>query len=499
MRRIFWSVFIVIIILVIVVYLSGSNTRNPARLVEEIGQNPNNNHYLIDVELNAKEKTLTATQKVAYINNEDVALGEIYFHLYPNAFKKRETAPVLFDEFDRAYRNGFAPGSIAIEYVNLVDGKKSKPLEYKVTGIDSTVLKVLLPGLVLPKQSATIEMKYKIVIPPAFERFGYGDTHFNMGNWYPIAAVYDKQGWNNDRYYPIGDPFYSDVADYEVNIKAPSEYVIAAPGKLVGQQQQGDSKTWSFVANSQRDFAFVANSQFELSEKIVDGVQIKSYYYTGDEYRGKEALDLAEKAIKTFNKTYGKYPYQYYSVVETKFPSGMEYPGLVYINDEYYKLDSSYEYFVYTVVHETAHQWWYGTVGNDEVDEAWLDEGLTTYSEAVFVEKQYGKKESEAYVGYFEKAANKAMAAMAFDGTVLRPLNKFESWEDYGPAVYDMGAMTISGLRNMVGDKLFFEIMSTYYKEYKFKNASTEDFIEVCERVSKRDLQGYFRRMLQGI
>lgn len=498
MKRVLWAALIVVLILGIVTYLAVGNTKNPAWLVDEIGRNPGNSLYIINAELDAKEKTLTATQQIKYINNENVALGEVYFHLYPNAFKKRETAPVLFDEFDRAYRNGFAPGSIELEYISLIGGKEIVPLKYSIGGIDSTVLKVELPGLVLPKQSVTIEMKYKVAIPPALERFGYGENHFNMGNWYPVASVYDKQGWNNDRYYPIGDPFYSDVADYKVIIKAPNQFTIAASGKLV-EQQQGDSRIWSFEANNQRDFAFVANSRFGVAEKVVDGVQIKSYYYIGDEYRGKEALEFAEKSIKTFNKSYGKYPYKYYSVVETKFPSGMEYPGLVYISDDYYKLDSSYEYFLYTVVHETAHQWWYGAVGNDEVDEAWLDEGLTTYSEALFIEKQFGKKESLVYVDYFKKATDKAMTTMAFDGVVLKPLSKFEGWEDYGPAVYEKGAMTVSGLRDILGDKVFFDIMSTYYKEYKFKNASTEDFIEVCERLSKRDLQGYFRRMLQGI
>jgi hypothetical protein len=499
MRRVFWAVFVVVLILIIVVYMAAGNTNNPARLVKEIERNTGNNLYTIDAELDAKEKTLTATQSIRYVNNEDVALGEIYFHLYPNAFKTRETAPVLFDEFDRAYGNGFKPGSIELEYVQAVEGSKALPLKFSVSGPDSTTLRVELAGLILPKQAVTIDMKYKVIIPPALERFGYGKNHFNLGNWYPVAAVYDKQGWNNDRYYPIGDPFYSDIADYDVTIKAPSNFIIAAPGKLIEKQEQGDSTTWSYAANNQRDFAFVANSQFEVSEKVVDGTKIRSYYYTGDELRGKEALDIAAKSIQTFNEAYGKYPYQYYSVVETKFPSGMEYPGLVYISDAYYKLDNSYEYLAYTVVHETAHQWWYGVVGNDEVDEAWLDEGLTTYSEAIFIERQHGRKEAQKYAGYMESAANSGVNAMGFGGRILKPLDKFVNWADYGPAVYDKGAMTVGGLRSMVGDKAFFDIMRTYYKEYKFKNASTEGFIEVCEKVSKMDLRGYFRRMLEGI
>lgn len=466
--------------------------------VAELKRNPANNLYIIDAELNAKDKTLTAVQQVRYVNNEDVALNEIYFHIYPNAFQKKETAPFLFDEFDRAYRTGFSPGSIDITYLGLQQKRSEEPLSYRVEGSDRTILKVKLKEPLFPHGAVNLEMKYTIHIPPASERFGYGENNFNLGNWYPIAAVYDKQGWNLDPYYPIGDPFYSDASDYEVRVTAPEEYILAASGKLVEQQKRDNSITWSFETYSMRDFAFVANKQFQVSEKMVEGVHVKSYYYVGDEIRGQDALKLAEKSIQTFNKMYGKYPYPNYSVVETRFPSGMEYPGLVYINEDYYKLNSSYEYFVFTVVHETAHQWWYGVVGNDQVDEAWLDEGLTTYSEAVYMEQQYGKDASREYVGYFEDSSRKAISRKAFDGVVLKPLSGFKDWNDYGPAVYDMAAATLSQLREQVGDRVFFDIMKTYYKEYKFKLATTEDFIQVCEKVSKKDLGEFFERLLSG-
>ncbi len=499
MKR-YWRVLAIILVVVVI---AGAGTwcigvyRSHSPLAE-LKRNPENNLYVIDAELNAKDKTLTAVQQVRYVNNEDVTLNEVYFHVYPNAFKKKETAPFLFDEFDRAYRKGFAPGSIDITYLGVQQDRSEEPLSYSVEGTDDTILKVKLKEPLFPHGVVNLEMKYIIHIPPASERFGYGENNFNLGNWYPVAAVYDKQGWNLDPYYPIGDPFYSDASDYEVTVTAPAEYTLAASGKLVEQQKRGDNIAWNFETNSMRDFAFVANKQFQVSEKMVEGVKVKSYYYVGDELRGQDALKLAEKSIKTFNKMYGKYPYPNYSVVETQFPSGMEYPGLVYINDDYYKLNSSYEYFVFTVVHETAHQWWYGVVGNDQVDEAWLDEGLTTYSEAVYMEQQYGKDASKKYVGYFEDSTRKAISGKAFDGTILKPLGSFKNWDDYGPAVYDMAAMTFSQLREQVGDKVFFDILRTYYKEYKFKVATTEDFIGVCERVSKKDLDDFFEKLLGG-
>lgn len=469
-----------------------------ANTAERINRNASNNLYIIDAELNAADKTLTASQQVRYVNNEAVSLKELYFHLYPNAFSRKETAPFLFGEFERAYRNGFGPGSIKITSLCLMGERDQKQLSYEVSGVDSTILKVILREPLQPGKAVTLEMKYTIIIPPASERFGYWQEGFNMGNWYPVAAVYDHQGWNTDRYYAVGDPFYSDVSDYEVSVRLPKEYVIAASGQLLEKRQDGQSTIWTFGGNSLRDFAFVANTRFQVSERQVDGITVKSYYYLGDEFRGKEALELAVKAVKTFNKAYGKYPYPCYSVVATQFPSGMEYPGLVYISDEYYKLNSSYQYFLLTVVHETAHQWWYAAVGNDQIDEAWLDEGLTTYSEALFMERQYGKEALKEYIGYFEKSTRDALSNKVFDGTVLKSLKDFRSWEDYGPAVYDMGAMTINQLRQLLGDRIFFKAMRAYYEEYKFKIATTEEFIEICERVSNKDLDEYFASMLMG-
>jgi len=471
----------------------------PVNIPVQIEKEADINEYVINAVLDPANKVLTAEQQVTYMNNDNVELSELYFHIYTNAFKNKETAPFLFDDFSRAYARGFQSGYSEFTSVELSEGQSRKTLEYSLQGEGETILRVKLPEPLPPEKSVTLELKYKVIIPPAAERFGYGEANINMGNWYPVAAVYDHDGWNLDKYYSVGDPFYSDTSNYVVNIKAPKEYTIAASGALAEEKTEGNNKSWRFTAENMRDFAFVASSEFLTAEDRVGNTLIKSYYYKGHEKKGKEALEYGKRSIEIFNESFGEYPYPTYSIVETEFPSGMEYPGLVYINTRYYDNAYNGDNLLYTTVHETAHQWWYGVVGNDQIDEAWLDEGFATYSEGIFTEMEFGRGNGELYYEYLEESAKGDIEARVYDGVILKPLSRYANWGDYGPAVYTGGAVLLSEIRRQVGDETFFVILQTYYKEYSFKNATTEDFLRICEQVSGKEFEDLFSKHLSSV
>jgi len=505
-RRVKQKSTIVIIIAIFILITGGcsvkqesSNVQVPAAVPPPTAKGADVNQYIIDAVLDTADKVLTAEQQVIYVNNDDVELSELYFHIYTNAFRKQETAPFLFDDFSRAYSRGFKPGYTEIEAIELSKGQSRKALEYSLQGVGETILKIKLPEPLKPEDSINLRFKYKVIIPPAGERFGYGDANINMGNWYPVAAVYDDEGWNLDKYYSIGDPFYSDVSDYTVNIKAPEEYIIAASGSLAEERIEGGYKNWKFQGSKMRDFAFVASNSFRVTEDKVGNTVVKSYYYKGHEKRGKEALEIGKRSLEIFNSAYGEYPYPTYSIVETEFPSGMEYPGLVYISTKYYDSGSSADSFMYTTVHETAHQWWYGVVGNDQIDEAWLDEGFATYSEGIFTEMEYGEGNGDLYYKYLEESAKEDIRSKAYDGVILKPLSRYENWNDYGPAVYTGGAALLNEIRKQVGDQAFFIIMQAYYDEYSFKNATTEDFLRICEEVGNTEFDDLFHKHLSSV
>lgn len=444
----------------------------------------NINQYQIDVVFNPEEKYYTAKQKVVYINNENIALKEIYFHIYPNAFKKESTVPFLFDSLKRAYPNGFKPGYIDIQKVS-VDNKE---LDFSIIGEDKTILKIPLNSEILPKEKINICMEYKVVIPPARDRFGYGENTFNLGNWYPILAVYDDEGWNLDPYYSIGDPFYSEVSNYQVTIKAPKDIVIAASGLKISEKVIDNMKIWKFKAELMRDFAWVASKDFIEDEIKVNDTIVKLYFLNDNIEIQSFIRNVAFDCINIFNKIFGKYPYKQYSVVATSFPSGMEYPGIVFIGEEYYS-DEYREFLETVIVHETAHQWWYGIVGNDEVDEAWLDESITSYSEVIYISEKYGDEIGEIY--YHENTSNYYMSRKSIlkmqDEVIVKPLSKFKGWEDYGPLVYSKGAMFINKIKEKYGKDVLYNILNEFFKRYRFKIASTSDFVNVCGDITGDD------------
>ncbi len=451
--------------------------------------------YNINIDFSPEEKILMAEQEITYTNNEGVNLENIFLHLYPNAFKSKETTPFLFDDFMRAYPHGFGEGYINVEEVK-INGNET---EYTIEGNGDTLLNLKLDEALKPGSSIVVSMNYEVKLPPATERFGFGDETFNFGNWYPVVAVYDDEGWNTDPYYSIGDPFYSDTANYNVNIKAPKDIVVATTGEIIKQENQGDSIIWSINAESARDFAWVASEFFKVVESEVDGIKIKNYLIDNGEY-DEELEELAkeygENSIRTFNKVFGKYPYDEYSIVQTNFPSGMEYPGIVFIGKQYYNKDFK-TFLEILIVHETAHQWWYSAVGNDQIDESWLDESFASYSEVIYYDEIYGENIGNKYHKHENEDIYNERVDSLDNKSILRTLNEFDGWSDYSLLVYTKGAILLDELKEKYGKDKFYKILNTYYNKYKLKIANTEDFIEICEEVTGDELDEFFNKRLK--
>ena len=252
-------------------------------------------------------------------------------------------------------------------------------------------------------------------------------------------AVYDEEGWNLDPYYKIGDPFYSEVANYKVSITTPKEYIVAASGKILSETEKDGKTTYYIEGNLIRDFAWAASKDFSVKERDVDGIKIKLYSIDGNDSLIDEALTIGENSIKVFSRIFGNYPYEEYSIVITEFPSGMEYPTIVFISKDYF-YKPLLNILEKVIVHETAHQWWYGLVGNDQIDEAWLDESLATYSEVIYTNEIHGSKAGEDYFNENIKLGYEYMVEyLGGEEIVNKPLPEFNGWDDYSLLVYIRG------------------------------------------------------------
>ncbi len=426
--------------------------------------------YTFSLRLDTDEHILYGQMIFEYHNRADVTHESIYFHIYPNAL---------------------LPRAVKINWVR--DGR-DRSLSHRVEGVDNTVLKVDLAEPLPPGGRLTVKMSFQVKIPNVGDRFGYSRDVYCLGNALPIASVYDEQGWNNDPYFPYGESFYSEFAYYSVDIRVKSGYTVAATGRLTETVDNGDgTKTWRWETDLVREFVFVAGKNFRVAERIADGIHVYSYYLQGHESAGIKALTVAVNAIKQFNKHFAKYPYKDFRVVEAPFEwfGGMEYPGLVMIASNLYTYQG--EIFELVVAHETAHQWWYATIANDEHDEPWLDEAFAEYSEVLYYEWVYGWE--RAYGVYASIKSD--YESYAQQGGREYPLNStvedFKSGTEYYRIIYSKGAVVLHMLRKILGDDLFFNILKEYAEERMFKITRIRDFKQVAEDISGVSLEWFFQ------
>lgn len=454
---------------------------------------PENTKYDIEATLSS-DHVLTATVTCDYYNATEAPLGELWFHLYPNAYRDgAKYSPIPADRVTQSYPKGRSYSKLDISKVT-VDGDET---EVTVVGEDQDILSVALPSKLEPTDRVKVGIEYTLKLPCVKHRLGYTDKSTNLANFYPIACMYRDGAFVADPYYSIGDPFYSDVADYTVQLTAPSDMEAAFTGTVKTKTSGDDTTTYIVTADNVRDFAAVLGN-YEKISGVADKTIVNYYYYADS--APESALNAAIDAVNTFSSMFGDYAYDEYSVVQTSFiHGGMEYPALSMISDAY--TGDSYNDII---VHETAHQWWYAAVGNDEVKDAWLDEGLTEYSTMLFYEKNADKykytfngKRADAltaYMLYCESYKNNGLG----DTSMNRSLGEYANDTEYSYMTYVKGALMLDDVRNTVGDAAFMNGLKTYYKENKFCIAEPQDLIGAMEKSSKRRLDVLFDSWLKG-
>jgi len=426
------------------------------------------NQYTMDVIFNDESKRLMCNQNIEYINNTNTDLDKLYFHIYPNAFSKEEYAPFEKDEMKKAYPNGFNEGYIDIKNV-LSQGKQ---LSYEITGDKNDLLEIKIANQLKPGEKISIDMKYNVKIPNSEGRFGYGNNTINVTNWFPIACVNDERGWNLKGYEAVGDPFYSDTSNFDVSILLPTKYKISCTGNIIEEKSDTNKTLYKVKAQKVRDFAFILSEKFDVDSTSYKKTEINTYNLNKD--LSQEVTNIAKDSIRIFSEMFGEYPYDTYSVVASDFYiGGMEYPTLVMIDQSLYTKKDKF-LLEYVIAHETAHQWWYSVVGNDEISEPWIDEALTEYSTILYFEEKYGKSVGDKLIKTMEIQTKNHLSE-----NIFKPTTQYRNSVDYSLNVYTKGAVAFNEVRKKVGDKLFFETLKEYYETYMYENVNGAKFVEI--------------------
>ena len=485
------KIFVVLIIFAII--LSASGCKNKKENLKNISQNLTT--YEINLNINHETKQVNATQNVNFINNTNCILKNLKFHLYPQFFKEGATKNVISNtKVNNAYPNGMSYAEFNVERVVVDNTEKSVVYEQEF----NSILSVELNSSLTPNESTNIYIEYNFTLPNCHHRFGYGENTINLANFYPTLCVFENGQFNTNGYNPNGDPFYSDIANYSVNINMDKQYIVAGTGLKTNEKIESGNKIINFSAVAVRDFALVLSDKFQVIKKQLDNTNIEYYYF--NDLNAEQSLKAGVDAITTFSNKFGTYPYETFSIVQSDFVyGGMEYPNLIMISED---IDNHTDY-INVIVHETAHQWWYGLVGNDEFEFPWLDEALTEFSTILFYDYNEGYELNHTQMINSSKENYSLFISVYEDvlgsiDTSMRAVNEYETEPEYTYCTYVKGVLMFESLYQLIGEKDFINSLQSYYESNKFKNATPNDLIIAFEETSKQNLQNFFNSWIKG-
>ncbi|MGD0929265.1 MAG: M1 family metallopeptidase [Candidatus Korobacteraceae bacterium] len=476
--------------------------------------------YQIDAAYDPPTHTVTATETLTYHNLTGQALDTFPFHLYLNAFQPKATW------IHEAHRDGnFRTSSLAtwkpedyganevtsFEVVGMGDLTKQMKFISPDDGNpdDKTVFQVKLPRPVAPGQDVQFKIKFKATFPEVIARTGYKRTFLLAGQWFPKVGVFWHGQWNCHQFHAMTE-FFADFGTFDVKVTLPRDYVIGATGVQVSDQDNGNgTKTVAFHAEDVHDFAWTADPNFKVINDTFNGsvgqVKIRLLSYDSHERQWQPYLTCVKDSMKRFDEWYGPYPYAQITVVDPPHGAGeaggMEYPTFI-TGDSGWYIPKGIHLIDLVTEHEFGHQYWYGMVATNEFENAWMDEGINSYTEVKVIDSFYGADASilnwmGAQLGEREYQRFAYLSDPDID-PLYRHSYQDMSMGDYGSISYGKTATMLISLEKIVGEQTMRNAMHTYFMRYRFTHPTQEDFMKTVNEVAGQDLSWYWKQALFG-
>jgi hypothetical protein len=428
--------------------------------------------YHLDFEVADDFSTLQGYQEVLYTNREGQSLDEVYFRLFPNT----------------------AGGSATVSALTVDDQEVEPVYEFA-----DSAIRVPLPAALLPGAQVVIEMDFEVEVPQEmggnYGLFGYFDDVLVLDEFYPVIPVYDDEGWNVEEPPPNADVPYYDASFYLVRVTAPAELTLVASGIEVGREYDEGSQVVTFAAGPARGFYLAAAESLVVTSRVVGETTVNSYAFAEWKEGSDLALRVAVDALESFNARFGTYPYTEFDLVNTPMLAlGMEYPGVVAISLALYDPEGEVSglpapvLLESAVAHEVGHQWFYNVVGNDQIDEPWVDEAVTQYVTGLYYRDTYGEGAEQSYRGSWEDRWARVDRA---DIPIGLPAGDYEGAE-YGAIVYGRGPLFLAALEEEMGRETFDAFLRDYYESHKWGIGTGSAFMQLAETHCKCDLGALF-------
>jgi hypothetical protein len=486
-------------------------------------------NYTMNVILDTESNTISGDQFLTWTNDTEFATDELWFHLYWNAFKN-DMSTFLTENSSRGRGlTGYKMedwGYCRVDSIHLIDEENFAEIDLSPTmafqqpdndnTYDQTVFRVKLPQSVEPGQTIQLHTAFLSKIPRPVSRTGvYKDNYF-IAQWFPKIGVFENGEWNCHQFHSPGE-FFADYGTYDVKITLPSSMIVGATGEHREILENGDgTTTHHFLQHSVHDFAWTASSHLiETKEdyeftpgKITEITLLLQPYH---KHLQNRYMNAVKNAIKYCSLFYGDYPYTTATCVDPAYNSrsgGMEYPtfftgGAYFITP---KRSGSPEG---VTIHEFGHGYFYGMVGTNEFENAWMDEGFTSFLDSEVLYAAYGNPlYTRRYLGIpvsfkgveipIESEGISSHRQTWNMDDMQRFAWQFMEGGSYGANSYGKGELMLRTLKRYMGENLFGNMIKSYSQRWWFKHPKPQDFYDVVSEFAEEDMSWFLDQFVYG-
>jgi hypothetical protein len=490
-------------------------------------RSPRNASYSIDARLDPATRTITASEVVTWRNITAKTVNQLQFHLYWNAW--RDTRSTWLREATlagiRYERRTDEWSRIDVDQLVLGDahGQRRSDLTARATFIspddgnadDRTVMMVPLPEAVEPGGTAIVEIKWTAHVPRTFARTGAIGNFFFIAQWFPKLGVLQDTGWNCHQFH-AGTEFFSDYGVYDVRLTVPNAWTVGATGIERDRHDNADhTTTHHYYQEDVHDFSWTTSPDYvERRERFehatLPPVEMRLLLQPEHAAQARRHFDATRETLVHYGEWFGAYPYGHITIVDPAYQSevdGMEYPTLFTAGTRW--LVAARGLTPESVaVHEAGHQWWYGMVGSNEFEDAWMDEGVNTFATArvegaaftpsyltlryfggfvpyAFRDIALSREIDRNRMGLYRAAPNSdAQASLSYTYFPSRAVRNAIS--------YAKTALWLNTLERRLGWDQLQKIMTTYFSRWQFKHPKPQDFFDTASDVAAQNLGWFF-------
>ena len=499
--------------------------------------------YRIEIRVDPTSRHFEGQQVLRWRNPSSRPVTSAPLHLYLNAFANRSSTWLQESEFsgfgrfdfrefyelfpdpwgwidlDRVVQRG--PGGSEME----VPWKPVQPDDGNL--LDRSLVELHLPQAVPPGQWLEVEIVFSGRLPNPFARTGCADGYCLVGQWFPKLAAFETRGrrgaredhWAARQFHAAAE-FYADFADYDVTIEAPRGWTVGATGRRQGEPASvaGNAayRSHRFVQRAVHDFAFVLGEDFLDAVETLDApgregtIAIHLVAPREESRRVERWIGDSRATLETLARSVGPYPYSTLTVV---IPTalgdrtrGMEYPTLFVASTAGDSLEfwprNATAIADNTLFHELVHQYFYGLLATNEQENAFLDEGLTTYWQFRTAEDLFGALHSGgsllgrgAALPDFFRLGLGSLRERIREPLLHRPTFLFAPGT-FGAQFYARTALSLATAERLFGRRNLDRGFATYYRRWRFEHPGPEDFLAAMAEGGGEDLAAFLREAL---